>query len=998
MFWYKTEHLLLFYWTEYFHMKYSLRIGFSISFILIIYTSFLNAQFYTLETKNLTLVYLGKPHEYLVSHLGRCFENSLRFHRHLFNYTPNEKTTVFLQDFSDFHNAGATSVPRNFVQMSLAPASYIFETTPANERMNHTMSHELVHIVTTDQAAGSDHFFRSVFFGKVWPSLEQPGSIIYSYLTSPRKLSPRWYMEGLAVFWETWMAGGLGRAMGAYDEMVFRSMVRDSSYIYDVVGLESEGTTIDFQVGVNSYLYGTRFISYLAYKYGPEKILEWAARTEDSKKYFASQFKKVYRISLDEEWSRWITWEQQWQQANLDFIRLNHTTPFRPISKTALGSISRSFYDPTSRNLYAALLYPGQVAHIAAINIDTGTIDEINEVKGPGLYYVSSLTYDPSEGLIFYTTDNNRWRDLNVVDIKTGKSKRLMKDVRTGGLTFNRVDKSIWGVRHYNGISTLVRIPHPYQEWNQIYSFPYGQDIFDIDISPDGSMITAAFVDISGRQKLIKMDATKLMEGETSYTVLFDFENSLPESFVFSPDGRYLYGSSYYSGVSNIYRYDFQREDMNILSNCESGFFRPVPVSEDSLIVMRYTGEGFVPVMIANDTLTHVSAINFLGNEIVKKHPIVKDWILGPPSAVNIDSLTISTGKYSPIRSVGLNSIYPIIEGYKVYSSVGLRADFSDRLGITGFDLTASYSPGGSLPDDERFHAALNFHYWQWKLSATYNKADFYDLFGPTKTSRKGYSLGIEYSKNLLYDRPKSLDFHARAVGYAGLERLPDFQNVAATFDKFMSADFWLDYNYVRKSLGAVDDEKGIRGVIFSRNTYINSEIIPLMFANLDYGIPLAINHSSIWLRSSAGYSFGERDDPNANFFFGGFGNNYVDYQDEKRYREFYSFPGAELNSIGGTNYGKLMLEWTLAPLRFRRVGIPNLYARWARFALFSSGIVTNIDSDSLRRTVYNIGGQLDFRLILLSRLESTFSLGYGAAFEKNRRLLNEFMISLKIL
>jgi len=57
---------------------------------------------------------------------------------------------------------------------------------------------------------------------------------------------------------------------------------------------------------------------------------------------------------------------------------------------------------------------------------------------------------------------------------------------------------------------------------------------------------------------------------------------------------------------------------------------------------MRYTGEGFTPVMIANDTLENVSAINFLGNEIVKKHPIVKDWLLGPPSAINIDSLTIS--------------------------------------------------------------------------------------------------------------------------------------------------------------------------------------------------------------------------------------------------------------------------------------------------------------------------------------------------------------------
>ncbi|MFQ6115816.1 MAG: hypothetical protein ACE5NG_17285, partial [bacterium] len=539
--------------------------------ILLFFTPSLFGQFYKLETKDLTLIYLGKPLEYVVPHLARCFENSLGFHRRLFNYTPSEKVTVFLQDFSDYHNAGATPVPHNFIRVYLAPSNYVFETTPANERMNHTMNHELVHIVTTDQAAGSDHYCRSLFSGKVWPSEDNPMSIIYSYLTIPRMLSPRWYLEGLAVFWETWMAGGLGRALGAYDEMVFRSMVRDSSYIYDVVGLESEGTTIDFQVAVNSYLYGTRFISYLAYQYGPEKLLEWASRTKGSKSYFASQFRKVYGASLDDEWSRWIEWEQQWQQANLDSIRLNPTTPFRKISQRALGSVSRVYYDKSDRKLYAAIRYPGQVAHIAAINIDTGAIDKICEVKGPRLYYASSLTYDPSEGLIFYTTDNNRWRDLNVVDIKTGKSKRLMQDVRTGDLTFNQLDKSIWGVRHYNGISTLVRIPHPYKEWNQIYSFPYGQDIFDIDISPDGSTVTAALVDIAGRQRLIKMDVSKLMNGETGYELLFDFENSLPEGFVFSPDGRYLYGSSYYSGVSNIYRYDFQEEDMDILSNCESG-------------------------------------------------------------------------------------------------------------------------------------------------------------------------------------------------------------------------------------------------------------------------------------------------------------------------------------------------------------------------------------------------------------------------------------------
>ena len=124
-------------------------------------------EIYRFETKNIILIYLGKPHEYIVPHLARCFENSLAYHRNLFNYTPSEKVTVFLQDFSDYHNAGATSVPRNFIKMDLAPSNYVFETTPANERMNWTTNHELVHIVTTDQAIGSDNFFRRLFLGNV---------------------------------------------------------------------------------------------------------------------------------------------------------------------------------------------------------------------------------------------------------------------------------------------------------------------------------------------------------------------------------------------------------------------------------------------------------------------------------------------------------------------------------------------------------------------------------------------------------------------------------------------------------------------------------------------------------------------------------------------------------------------------------------------------------------------------------------------------------------
>ena len=59
-----------------------------------------------------------------------------------------------------------------------------------------------------------DAGWRHYLGGKPAPIQKHPDSILYNFLTSPRNLTPRWYMEGSAVFMETWMAGGLGRAGG----------------------------------------------------------------------------------------------------------------------------------------------------------------------------------------------------------------------------------------------------------------------------------------------------------------------------------------------------------------------------------------------------------------------------------------------------------------------------------------------------------------------------------------------------------------------------------------------------------------------------------------------------------------------------------------------------------------------------------------------------------------------------------------------------------------
>jgi hypothetical protein len=955
-----------------------------------------------LETPDLRLVYYDEDHSYVLPHLARCFENTMGYYREFFDYEPSEAVTILLQDFDDYGYAGTSTIPNNYITLGIEPFEYVYETCPTNERFNWVVNHELVHVVISEKGIGMDQFYRKLFLGKVAANSDDPLSLVYSYLTNPRRYSPRWYHEGIAVFLETWLAGGIGRALGGYDEMAFRSMVRDSAYFYDVVGLESEGTTIDFQIGQNSYLYGTRFMSYLAYNYSPEKVIDWVNRTPGSKASFSGQFKKTFGRSLDDEWSHWVDFERQWQSTNLDSIRKYPVTYHRPVISQALGSASRGHYDPSTRKFYTAVNYPGEFAHIAAIGVDDGSIEKICNVKTPALYYVASVAFDQEAGTLFFTTNNGKqWRDLNSVDVRTGKVTELLQNFRTGDLCFNNADKSLWGVQHHNGFSSLIRVAAPYSDWDStavMMQLPFGRDIFDLDISPDGMYLTCTMIEITGRSKLVRMSIPRLMVGDWSYEALHEFTNTAPANFVFSPDGRYLYGTAYQTGVSNVFRWSFERERMDAVSNCETGYFRPCPIAEDSLIVFDYGGHGLKPVVIPVQSVEDIAPVRYLGNAVVENHPVVMDWKLGSPRDVNLDSVTTYHGSYSKWKSISLASAYPVVDKYKDWAAIGVRLDFMDPVGLHGSELKVVWTPSSEIPSEERWHAMFKFSSWPWTLNAAWNRSDFYDFFGPTLTARKGYLVTLNYQNTFIADKPRYLDYNIFLGQYGELDELPFAQGVPATYDQFTTGSVNLDFRNQRRTIGAVDYEKGVKlGGRYTGN-YVETTYYSQVAAYGDYGLATGLMHSSIWVRGYGGYSWGDPDDTFANFYFGGFGNNYVDHRKVQRYREHYAFPGKEISTVAGTNLGKVMLEWTLPPARFQRIGFPWVFCTWMRTALFTTGIATSVGSEERHRELINVGGQMDFRLVWMSGLSMTLSVGYAAAWERNDSPDSEFMISLKIL
>ena len=952
------------------------------------------------DTSDLRLYY-PEPLSYLVPHAVRTFTNSMAWQRRMFGWVPYEPTTILLQDTSDYGNANAYAAPHGMLIFDVGPLSHAFETFPASERMYSLMNHELIHVMSNDISSEEDRRWRRLFFGKVAVQRQNPESLLYSYLTIPRFTAPRWYLEGGAVFMETWMGGGLGRAQGGYDEMVFRAMVRDNAPFYDPLGLASFATQVDFQAGANAYLYGTRFITWLAYKYSPEKVIAWYRRDEGSKRYWSDQFEHVFGLPLEKAWNDWITFEKEFQRRNLAEVRTFPITPQRNLVGRPMGSVSRTYYDESTGILYGGFRYPGVVEHIGALNTRDGSVRQLVDIKRAMLYRVTSFTYDPKSGTAFFTNDNRGYlsfRDLMSVNVRTGVVRMLMENGRIGEIVFNPADESLIGVRHENGYATLVRLPKPYDTWYRIHAFPYGVVPYDLDVSPDGRLLSSSVAEVNGDQYLRVWELGRILNGDVTPLSWFRFGQSVPESFTFSRDGRYLYGSSYYTGVSNIFRFEVATGRVEAVSNAETGFFRPVPLADGRLVVLSYAGAGFVPAIIEPHPIQDVSAITFLGAQVVETHPVVKTWQMPPPSAVDDEKLITSRGPYVPLRSLQLSSAYPVLQGYKDSAGIGYHANFDDPLQYTSLGITAAYTPTGDLPGSERGHVEVTGRYRFTTASLSWNKSDFYDLFGPTKRGRKGFAGKLGNLWELYNDEPRKLEVYGELAYFDKIDTLPSAQNVETGFTRLATAEAGLRYTDVQRSLGAVDDEKGVTWALIYRGSHIPGEFAPQVRAELDLGYSLPLGNSSVWLRSAAGAANGERTSAIANFYFGGFGNNYVDSRSVKRYRNYDSFPGFEINEISALNFVRTTAELNLPPYVFASAGTPSLYAHWLRPSVFVSGLWSDPGNSALRKDYGSAGLQMDLRFSALHWYEMTLSVGYAVGYKSGRRAGDEWMISLKIL
>ena len=234
------------------------------------------------------------------------------------------------------------------------------------------------------------------------PQSQHPESLLYSYLTVPRFTAPRWYLEGGAVFMETWMGGGLGRAQGGYDEMVFRAMVRDDAHFYDPLGLVSRGIRSRFP-GRRQRLPLRHALLHLARLRAirPRRSFAWLqARRGQHGATTPTSSSRCSASRSSRRGSDWIAFEQR---VPADESRRSPQVPDHAAHDAGCaarsGSVSRTYYDEaTRRSSTAPFATPGIVEHVGALNTRDGSVRQLADIKRAMLYRVASFAYDPASG------------------------------------------------------------------------------------------------------------------------------------------------------------------------------------------------------------------------------------------------------------------------------------------------------------------------------------------------------------------------------------------------------------------------------------------------------------------------------------------------------------------------------------------------------------------------------------------------------------------------
>jgi WD40 repeat protein len=502
----------------------------------------------TLQTKHFNIHYYEGEEE--VAH--RLTVLSEKVYEELsprFQWKPWGRTEVVVTNTTDISNGLTTVIPYNYVLLFIAPPHGESSLNYYDNWLEDLFRHEFAHVLHLDKYGGSASPFRWIF-----------GKII-----SPNGLTPGWVREGIAVQQES--LTGKGRANNSFSEMMLRTDIYNDQFL----ALDQmAGNQFEWPGFHAAYIYGGKFWTYLADKYGQDKVYEFSKRYSDSVWLFSlnNKARKTFDnknfFKLHREWKAELTEKYQAQRREIETEGL-----------TALNDIKQiqgNLQHPTLSRDGKYLIYL-QTDYRNAPEIRLKSIDGSDDRLIAKDIEANQFSFSPDGKKVAYSMVSRykgwyRYYDIYELDLETKKSTRLTEGKRAFHPDYAPDGKTIVYVANKLTSTQLYSWDIEKKKETPLTQFERSLQFSNPRFSPDGKSI-AVSVWKAGNRDIVLYDLKGAVIAQITDDAAIDLNP------VFSPDGQDIFYTSDLSGVTNVYRYHLSTGVKEKISNVLTGFFEP---------------------------------------------------------------------------------------------------------------------------------------------------------------------------------------------------------------------------------------------------------------------------------------------------------------------------------------------------------------------------------------------------------------------------------------
>jgi len=610
-------------------------------------------------------------------------------------HSPRSKTRVVLTDYTDGANGMAITIPRNVIQLFLSAPDSLSTLNDFDDWLFGLIAHEYTHVLHLDTIGGISKLINWIF-GKT---------------VSWNHLQPGWWIEGMAVYNESRFSSSGRNRNSLYDMYMRMGILSGKSQSMG----EISSAPVRFPHGTAAYLYGSRFLKYLAARFGEKQLVKISHAY--GSEWIPYGFNKIARrhlggkgyVRLYAEWKRHL--ERRYRLAARR-VRQRGITPSKRLTTTGDYTFWPR-YHPQGQWLVVADDDGTSDHAFKRLDPRTGKLEKLIRLEPGG-----SPSFTPDGRRLVYSQMEMHksvydYTDLFELDLRTKRARRLTYGLRVREPDVSPDGRKIVAVWNRMGTTHLVLLPAGGLARGKRPRMLVRSATFDQVAtpawSPDNQHIAYSAWTRGGYRDLFVVHAAT---GKIRRLMRDRAQDLTP---TWSADGRTLYFSSDRTGIYNIYAMNVATKSLKQVSNVVSGAMQPA-LSPDgkTLAFVGFTYAGYDLYRMVLDPKKFLPALPYVSDRPTVKRtevklPDQKVYRYNPLRSLYPEAWWFS-GSFAPGAAslifelagndvAGLHS-WVLQVGYN-FANEG----FSTVLGYTysqlwpSFGLTASYgrSPRGGL-------------------------------------------------------------------------------------------------------------------------------------------------------------------------------------------------------------------------------------------------------------------------------------------------------------